>query len=49
MEPAIALGVGNQATAFLVEITAFSVVFAACFGEVVVVNEVVARIVWGSV
>ena len=45
MEPAVALGVGNQATAFLVEITALRVIFGARFGKVVVVDEVVARVV----
>ena len=47
MEPAVALGVGNQATAFLVEITVLRVIFAARFGEVIVVDKVMARIVWG--
>ena len=36
---------GDETTAFLVEITAPRVIFAARFGEVVVVDEVMARIV----
>ena len=47
MEAAIALGVGNQAAPFLVEVAALGVVLAARLGEVIVIDEVVARIVWG--
>lgn len=48
MEAAIALGVGNQAATFLVEVAALGVVLAARLGEVIVIDEVVARIVWGG-
>ena len=49
MEPTVALGVGDQATAIFVVLAALGIVFATCLGEVVVVDEVVARIVWGSI
>ena len=45
MKPAVALGVGDQTATFVVIVAALRVVFAARFGEVVVVDEVMARIV----
>lgn len=48
MKPAVALGVGDQAATFVVIVAALRVVFAARFGEVVVVDEVMARIVGGG-
>ena len=47
MEAAVGLGVGHQAAALLVVVAALGVVFRACLGEVVVVNEVVTRVVRG--
>ena len=45
MEPTVALGVGDQTATFLVVVAALGVVLASRLGEVVVVNEVMARIV----
>ena len=45
MEAAITFGVGDQAAALLVVVATLGVVLAARFGEVIVVDEVVARVV----
>ena len=45
MEPAVAFGVGDQAATLLVVLAVLGVIFAARLREIVVVDEVVARVV----
>ena len=45
MEPAVAFGIGDQTTTLLVVLAVLGVIFAARLREIVVVDEVMARVV----